>query len=305
MNTRKIYLEEHQRRLVGSTLSEYLPIEWNETISWFQQNIEKITEFVFARGLALELTDHSNYFWYYNYVSVSQNPDSEFLTLFKISDIQNGSRIHSEEIGVGEKNGGSTIQMPFGFLQMHCPGTENQMQFHHDVKKIGRLLDLRIDKKKAFKSGRNHSDAWKKAKITGYEFCIDVLQKLLDDEDFANDLSRKCFNQNLGVIDFDGSNVSARHVQDIFGALTRGKSNLNVVWPTGEHVNISVKSSEQGHVYLVSVNRFIDGFESIFQQIIPLGVKQILKLFIGSDQNMLSEFMKDKKFKGPEYRAKR
>ena len=52
----------------------------------------------------------------------------------------------------GEARGnGTTLQMPFGFLQMHCPkhnkkrGSKmpraiNQMQFHHQIKKIMRWI---------------------------------------------------------------------------------------------------------------------------------------------------------------------
>lgn len=92
-------------------------------------------------------------------------------------------------------------------------------------------------------------------------------------------------------------------MRDVFGGMTKGKSNLNVHWKTGEHLNISLRSSKNSQEYLVSVDRFIDGYEKIYDPISE-NIKWVLRLFIGSDKALLAKFMMGKKYQGPKYKMK-
>ena len=58
--------------------------------------------------------------------------------IFDIEDICKISKNNANtEIMYGTTNGGTTIQLPFGFVQWH----QHQLQFHHQYCKIKKLLN--------------------------------------------------------------------------------------------------------------------------------------------------------------------
>ncbi len=130
-------LEEHQNRLVGATLQEYFPSQWNATIQWITDEIGNIADFVFARGYARESINFASHIWYLGIDSTTNRNH-----VFSVSEIVAGSTRSRAEVRVGERNGGSTIQLPFGFLQMHSPKGHNLMQFHHSFDKVDGLTSM-------------------------------------------------------------------------------------------------------------------------------------------------------------------
>jgi hypothetical protein len=299
----EVFLEEHQKRLVAKTIMKYLPIEWEEFLNWMKSNIEKISELVLARGLMENPSDRTSHIWYFNKEWLIQLEDLAPEGILSVSEIVQMSTRYTDEVGITNKNGGSVIQLPFGSLQMHSPSGVNQMQFRCNMDKVRDKLGLKSEFKKAPTSGKSHSDAWKKSKDEAYSIRMNILQEFLDNPEFACRFSEHFFGHDLGVADFDGSNAWASEVSDVFGGMTKGKSNLNVHWSTGEQLNISLKSSKDSQVYLVSVDRFIDGYEKIYEPISG-DIKKVLRLFIGSDQILLSEFMVGKNYHGPKYKVK-
>lgn len=127
--------ENHQHRLLGVTLTYYFESDWAKTLDWMRDNTGKIADFVFARGFAQEPKDFATHVWYYNADSGNEKSD----TLISMKEIVDQSNLRGSEVVVGKTNGGSTIQFPFGFLQMHAPKGNNQMQFHHSYKKISQF----------------------------------------------------------------------------------------------------------------------------------------------------------------------
>ncbi len=117
-----IPLEQHQARLVAATLTTHLHEEWQETLSWMKANIGEITDFCFSRGMAAEPSDWATHLWYY---ITDQSPEIDLVV--PVDDLVAAAKRNSELVSVGPNNGGSTLSMPFGFLQMH----QSQMQFHH------------------------------------------------------------------------------------------------------------------------------------------------------------------------------
>jgi hypothetical protein len=124
--------EEHQTRLLGLTLERYFPSEWTATLDWFTANIGDIVDFVFARGHAKKAADFATHVWY---LEPRQSP--QFDLVLPITRIKVEATKRRAEICVGRR--GSTIQLPFGFLQMHAPKSANFMQFHHSFKKLNGL----------------------------------------------------------------------------------------------------------------------------------------------------------------------
>jgi hypothetical protein len=129
--TPSIYAQElHQNRLSATSISRSFPICWNELMDFFRNNIGLISELAFARG-ATEAAE----MW--AEVVIYTLPDGS-RSIFSISDIAARSqKANNSMISAGPKNGGTTIILPFGFLQMH----KNSMQFHHQLKAIKKLYE--------------------------------------------------------------------------------------------------------------------------------------------------------------------
>lgn len=130
-----ILLEEHQTRLVAKTLETYFRDDWHATIAWFGENIASITDFAFSRGYAKASADFATHLWYVKAAGYSKDS-----LLSPIEDLTSACSRHADKVSTGRKNGGTTIQLPFGFLQMHSPKAENLMQFHHSRAKISAIL---------------------------------------------------------------------------------------------------------------------------------------------------------------------
>lgn len=135
--TRKRY-ELRKHRLVSSTLLNYDLALHNDLIAWFANNSAKITELCFSRGGARNKKDWAEYVWYINEVDGSQID-----AIFKVSELCEGCQNNSlKNTSYGTKNGGSTIQLPFGFVQWHSPSKTipGSMQFHHVFDKISQFI---------------------------------------------------------------------------------------------------------------------------------------------------------------------
>ena len=134
------HLEIHQGRLCAATIIENFPGMWEETISWFNENMDVVTELCFSRGMCKYTEDHADLLWYYD---LDQEESHGVDELFSIERLLKKAKSLSNSCLAGDKNGGTTIQMPFGFLQMHSPGESNELQFHHNYFKVRKLSDIK------------------------------------------------------------------------------------------------------------------------------------------------------------------
>lgn len=129
--------EIHQSRLVAVTLAAYFGEKWTSTMNWLAENCSNIADFAFSRGYAKNQSDHASVIWYY----ITEEPVFGLVdSIFTISELVSKTHLLRSSVVVGPNNGGSTIQFPFGFLQMHSPKGENLMQFHHSFKKVRAIL---------------------------------------------------------------------------------------------------------------------------------------------------------------------
>jgi hypothetical protein len=121
--------EAHQNRLVAQSINRIAPSEWDQTLGFFRSNIDKITSAAFSRGAALNPRNWAD-FLIYTGVPIEDG-------VFSIATLIAAAKDRAEDLVTpGPRNGGSTIQLPTGFMQMHKPQGENQVQFHHSYKKI-------------------------------------------------------------------------------------------------------------------------------------------------------------------------
>lgn len=134
--------EIHQERFVADTLAKIIPNEWGATLAWMRQELPRITELCFSRGLCADPDAQADYVWYY-ICDESSGKVLESRVIPLSSIVSAISRMpSSQRAAVGPRNGGSTLTLPFGFLQMHRPAGGNQVQFHHGLEAIKATLDL-------------------------------------------------------------------------------------------------------------------------------------------------------------------
>lgn len=126
--------EQHKHRLVADSLKQYKPELYDALLQWFQDNISDLTDFCFAKGLAVHSEDWANIIWYKN--ELGENPVNEIFILSKLCKAM--TSYAKSEIEYGTRGGGTTIQLPFGFVQWHSPQKTipGCLQFHHRYEKI-------------------------------------------------------------------------------------------------------------------------------------------------------------------------
>ena len=125
--------EKIKNRVTWSTLREYDLELSNTLIKWFKQNIEDIFLFCFQRGLSKKQTDWANFVWYKN--ELDENKIDLILDIKKLSVKINNDSFKSMIIP-GKTLGGTTIQLPFGFVQWH----QGQIQFHHNLNLMTQIV---------------------------------------------------------------------------------------------------------------------------------------------------------------------
>ncbi len=114
-----------RHRLVKDTMDNYDPALSEALLQWFRENIVNLFDFCFVRGLALRSEDWADVIWYKNLLPNEEDGD----TMFKLDEIKKKIWDKRDRVVYGTRTGGSTIQLPFGFVQWHL----HQMQFHHNL----------------------------------------------------------------------------------------------------------------------------------------------------------------------------
>lgn len=134
-NGKNYSLQLRHKSLNASTLKAYNEHLYNILLNWFVENIYAITKLSFAMGAACDRSKWSDFVWYINLLDENDTDD-----IFFIEDICNASQdVAIEETNYGSLYGGTTIQLPFGFVQWH----QGKLQFHHSYDKISQLLKNR------------------------------------------------------------------------------------------------------------------------------------------------------------------
>mgnify|MGYP004542156941 FL=1 len=129
---------------------------------------------------------------------------------------------------------------------------------------------------------RNRASGWQYAKISGHENESDV--EVL----FRNEEYRTAFSERLGIGKIVSASVGGlceTEVLSVFGDKTKSKTDLVLTLADGRNINISIKKSAGGQVYLIGVDRFIEGFEMQYGKTVPSGIKRLLYIyFYGSSE---------------------
>lgn len=161
---------------------------------------------------------------------------------------------------------------------------------------------------------RNRSEGWKHAKISGHANENDITNKINNNDIFRENLEKKLdLKSSIKFAEVGGLNE--KNVEDIFGGKTKSKTDLKIILKDKKKINISIKKSLGGQVYLIGVDRFLNGFEIQFKKKIDEDIKKAFKLFFSGandilqiiDSTILSkvEEKKKNKIKNYEKRKKR
>lgn len=126
-------LQLKHKSLNATTLKSYDNKLYNSMLKWFKDNIYELTKLSFATGAAKDTCEWSDYIWYINLLGENKIDET-----FYIDDIcMAAKKMAAKQTYYGDSNGGTTIQLPFGFVQWH----QKQLQFHHSYDKICNLIE--------------------------------------------------------------------------------------------------------------------------------------------------------------------
>lgn len=127
-------LQIRHTSLNAETLKNYDISLYNAMLQWFKDNAYEIAFLSFASGAAKNKSEWSDHVWYINLLNENNTDD-----IFEINEICDAaSQCADTETYYGDSNGGTTIQLPFGFVQWH----QRQLQFHHNYDKVRRLMGI-------------------------------------------------------------------------------------------------------------------------------------------------------------------
>lgn len=131
-NMKNYDLQIRHESLNATTLKNYSEELYWELLSWFMENISELTALSFAMGAVRDREEWSDFVWYINLLE-----ENDVDAVFSIEELcKSATAVAVEGTCYSEKNGGTTIQLPFGFVQWH----QGQLQFHHNYEKMRNML---------------------------------------------------------------------------------------------------------------------------------------------------------------------
>lgn len=131
-NKKNFDLQMRHESVNATTLKAYDKHLYDVLLEWFTDNAYELAKLSFSMGAVRDSKEWSDFVWYVNLLGENDTDD-----IFFIEDICNAvQEVASEETYYGSSFGGTTIQLPFGFVQWH----QGQLQFHHNYDKLKNIL---------------------------------------------------------------------------------------------------------------------------------------------------------------------
>lgn len=125
-------LQLRHKSLNATTLKAYNERLYKALLQWFSDNAYELAKLSFSMGAVYDRKEWSDFVWYINLLGENKTDD-----IFLIEDICNAvEKAAKSETFYGSSYGGTTIQLPFGFVQWH----QGRLQFHHSYEKLKGLL---------------------------------------------------------------------------------------------------------------------------------------------------------------------
>ena len=129
--------ELRKHRLTACTLKEYDAKLYDSLLNWFKDNVGLLADFCFSKGLVSDERLWADYVWYINKVG-----ENEVDRIIPIKEIISACEENKDLVCYGTMNNGTTIQLPFGFVQWHSPRRviPGCIQFHHQYQALTNIL---------------------------------------------------------------------------------------------------------------------------------------------------------------------
>ena len=132
-NTKNYDLQIRHKSLNATTLKAYDKGLYDALLNWFADNAYQLAKLSFSMGAACDSDEWSDFVWYINLLGENDTDD-----IFCIDEVCNAIKsVARNETYYGTSFGGTTIQLPFGFVQWH----QGQLQFHHSYDKLCSMLN--------------------------------------------------------------------------------------------------------------------------------------------------------------------
>lgn len=135
--------------------------------------------------------------------------------------------------------------------------------------------------------GRNRAEGWKHAKLSGHENEA-LVESIVENDSDLQDRLLLCGGRpdgKIASVDFGG--LKEHDVDCVLVGKTKSKSDMHIYLADGDQINVSIKKSAGGQVYLISVDRFVEGFETQFDTVIPTDVKRAISLYWGTAEDTI------------------
>lgn len=129
---KNIAYQKRKGRLVWESLNNLDPKKAERLLAWFRDNASDLADFCFSKGLAKNESDWADYVWYVNTLG-----EDDFDVIYSVADIKEAVAANAFRTVPGTRGGGTTIVLPFGFVQWH----QRQMQFHHKLSSLSGIVN--------------------------------------------------------------------------------------------------------------------------------------------------------------------
>ena len=133
----RVKIERKQNsRLVFDVIRNYDPAMAQGLLDWLREHIVEVFELCFAAGAVKDRKNWADTLWYKNLLDEGGDGVDYMVPLKRIKSALR-RKAASLVVERGPRNGGSTIQLPFGHVQYH----NGQLEFYQLRKKIRALLE--------------------------------------------------------------------------------------------------------------------------------------------------------------------
>lgn len=131
-NPKNYQLQLRHKSLNAATLRAYDETLYQALLFWFRDHVYELARLCFSMGAVRSPEEWAQFLWYINLLG-----EHKVDALFSIDKVCDAAKKNaSQQTYYTSTNGGTTIRLPFGFVQWH----QGQLQFHHDYDKISQML---------------------------------------------------------------------------------------------------------------------------------------------------------------------
>jgi hypothetical protein len=113
------------------------------------------------------------------------------------------------------------------------------------------------------KEQRNRASGWQHAKISGHENEKLLFELVNSNKHIKENILRIAHRDGAGIANMDFGGLRETNITSVLGGTTKSKADMRIFLSNGDQINISIKKSAGGQVYLIGVDRFVEISEKV------------------------------------------